>query len=78
MESWFKWAGGLIFASFGAKFAYDASTEMRMAKKFDMHEAKFEKKLEDQERRLIGHISTELTKLRLEIRNDRMQDELKD
>ncbi|PWW74895.1 hypothetical protein C7212DRAFT_364614 [Tuber magnatum] len=89
MESWFKWAGGLIFALFGAKFAYDASTKMRMANKCDMHEAKFEKKfdiqeakftkkLEDQERRLIGHMRTELIKLRLEIRNDRLQDELKD
>jgi len=62
---------------FGAKFVYDASTEMRNAEKFDMRETKFEKWLESHEDRLIGRIKTELSQLLLEIRNDRLRDELK-
>ncbi|KAA8912915.1 hypothetical protein FN846DRAFT_903270 [Sphaerosporella brunnea] len=60
MKSLFKWAGGFVFALFGANYYFDTTMEA----------------IDDQEGRLKGHMKAELNQLRLEIRNDRLQDQL--
>ena len=54
---------------FGAMFYFDTAMEARLGDKV-------EKMVNDQEGRLKGYIKAELNQLRLEIRNDRLQDQL--
>jgi hypothetical protein len=61
---------------FGAKFYFDTAMETRLGKKIDDQGTKFDKKLADQEARLKEHMRAEFNQLRLEIRNDRLQDQL--